>query len=87
MLTNSKLEIALSMFSYTLHGNISHLWKIANPSMEMQNNPLWKKGTFSKVGFLLKITQKPYFFPYGKWLIFPVPHQTDPDSDVTPLPQ
>lgn len=55
--------------------------------MEMQNNPLWKKGTFSKQGFLLRTTQKPFFFPYRKWLIFPVPHQTDPDSDVTPLPQ
>ena len=46
-----------------------------------------KGASFSKEGFLLKTTQKPYFFPYGKWLIFPVPHQTDPDSDVTPLPQ
>ena len=62
MLTNSKLEIALSMFSYTLHGNIFHLWKIATLGMEMQNNPLWKKGTFSKEGFLLKTTQNHIFF-------------------------
>ena len=52
MLTNPKLESTLSMFSSILYGNIFHVWKIVNPSMEMQNNPLWKKGTFSKEGFL-----------------------------------
>ena len=44
--------------------------------MELHENPLWKKGTFSKEGFFCKSKQKPYknhiFFCLENWLIFPV---------------
>lgn len=80
MLTNPKLEITLSMFSYTLCKEIfSTFGKSQILAWKCRITHFGKKDFFEK--------QKPYFFPYGKWLIFPVPHQTDPDSDVTPLPQ
>ena len=62
ILANPKLEITFPMFSYILCGNIFHLWKIANPSMEMQNNPLWKKGTFSKERFFEKPNKNHIFY-------------------------